>query len=86
MKTDQKIYVFVDSQNLNLAIQDCGWKLNFGRFFVYLKDKYRASKIFLFIGYIKGNETLYTYLQKAGYIIVFKPTLEYKKNSEKFTK
>ena len=81
-----KAYAFIDSQNLNLAIKDCGWELNFGRFFVYLKDKYKVSQTFLFIGYVSGNEALYTYLQKIGYVIIFKPTLKYKKDGEKFTK
>lgn len=81
-----KIYAFIDSQNLNLAIQDSGWKLDFSRFYVYLKDKYKVSKIFLFIGYVAGNEALYTFLQKAGFIIVFKPTLEYRKGSKSYTK
>ena len=86
MEAKQIIYVFIDSQNLNLAIQDCGWRLDFGKFYIYLKDKYKVSKIFLFIGYVAGNEALYTYLQKSGYILIFKPTLEYKKEEKKFTK
>ena len=85
-KTNTKIYAFMDSQNVNLATQDCGWKLDFGRFYIYLKDKYKVSKAFLFIGYVAGNEALYTFLQKAGYIVVFKPTLEYKKRKKKYIK
>jgi len=73
----EKIYVLVDSNNLNLAIKDCGWQLDFARFYIYLKDKYRVNKAFLFIGYVPGNEALYTFFQKAGYIVVFKPTLIY---------
>ena len=79
-------YAFIDSQNLNLAIQDYGWKLDFGRFYIYLKDKYKVTKAFLFIGYVAGNEALYTSLQKAGYIVIFKPTLEYKKEGIRHTK
>lgn len=86
MKHSSKIYAFIDSNNLNLAIKDCGWDLDFARFYVYLKDKYKVEKAFLFIGYVPGNETLYTFLQKAGFIVVFKPTLEYKKNDKVFTK
>ena len=74
-------YAFIDSQNLNLGVHDQGWKLDFARFRVYLKDKYKAAKAFLFIGYKPGNEALYTYLQQAGYIIIFKPTLEIKKGN-----
>jgi len=79
-------YAFIDSQNLNLAILDCGWKLDFARFFIYLKDKYKIQKVFLFIGYVAGNEALYTFLQKAGYIVVFKPTLEYVRDGQTCTK
>ena len=86
MPNTQKIYAFIDSQNLNLSIQDCGWKLDFKRFFIYLKDKYKVTKAFLFIGYVAGNESLYTYLQNSGYILVFKPTLEYKKDLKTFIK
>ena len=68
-------YAFIDSQNLNLGILGCGWKLDFGRFRVYLKDKYHVSQAYLFIGYVAGNEALYTYLQQAGYVVIFKPTL-----------
>ncbi len=75
----EKIYAFVDSQNLNLGIRDCGWRLDFKRFRIYLRDKYQVEKVFLCIGYVPGNEALYTYLQSSGYIVVFKPTLEIKK-------
>ncbi|MEK6714922.1 MAG: NYN domain-containing protein [Candidatus Omnitrophota bacterium] len=68
-------YAFIDSQNLNLAIRDQGWVLDFKRFRRYLQDKYCASKAFIFIGYLPTNESLYTSLQEYGYILIFKPTL-----------
>lgn len=82
-----RVFAFIDSQNLNLSVSNDvkdrrtgrilykGWKLDFQKFFVYLKDKYEVIKTFLFIGYLPGNESLYTYLQKSGYLVVFKPTL-----------
>jgi hypothetical protein len=79
-------YAFIDSQNVNLGIQSAGWKFDFARFRVYLRDKYSVSKAFLFIGYVSGNEALYTFLQHAGYIVIFKPTLEYKKDGFRLTK
>jgi len=45
-----------------------------------------VKRAFLFIGYVSGNESLYTYLQNAGYIVIFKPTLERKENGEVHTK
>ncbi len=68
-------YAFIDSQNLNLAIRDLGWALDFKRFRKYLEDKYCVSRAFIFIGYIATNESLYTSLQEYGYILIFKPTL-----------
>jgi uncharacterized LabA/DUF88 family protein len=68
-------YAFIDSQNLNLAIRDQKWTLDFKRFRIYLKDKYSINKAFVFIGYISTNQSLYTSLQKDGYILIFKPTL-----------
>ena len=68
-------YAFIDSQNLNLAIRDQGWGLDFKRFRKYLEDKYCVAKAFIFIGYLATNESLYTSLQTYGYILIFKPTL-----------
>jgi uncharacterized LabA/DUF88 family protein len=68
-------FAFIDSQNLNLAIQEQGWNLDFKRFRKYLEDKYHVTKAFLFIGYVATNESLYISLQKYGYILIFKPTL-----------
>ncbi len=75
-------YAFVDSQNLNLGVRDQGWKLDFKRFRVYLKDKYHVQKAFLFIGYVPGNEMLYQTLQEAGYVVIFKPTLPIRKGDK----
>ena len=73
----QNNYAFIDSQNLNLGIRDAGWDLDFARFRVYLNEKYSVSKAYLFIGYIEKNRQLYTALESFGYILIFKPVLEY---------
>lgn len=78
----QKVYAFIDSQNLNLGVRSQGWKLDFARFRVYLADKYKVEKAYLCIGFLGGNENLYTYLQEAGYICIFKPTLPIKQNGK----
>jgi len=83
MKSSQNNYVFIDSQNLNLSIQALGWRLDFRRFRVYLKEKYGVAKAFLFIGYVEGNNELYKHLQEAGFICIFKPTLKYKDGTTK---
>lgn len=76
-------YAFIDSQNLNLAIREMGWKLDFARFRVYLKDKFAIEKAYIFIGYMPSNQDLYSYLQDSGFICIFRPTLTYKDGKTK---
>lgn len=76
-------YAFIDSQNLNLGVQSMGWKLDYKRFRVYLKEKYNIGIAYLFIGYIPENQDLYDSLQKAGYVLKFKPVLPQKDGSHK---
>lgn len=79
------IYVFIDSQNLNLGTSKdiynkkrekiySGWKLDYKKFRKYLSDKFRVSKAFLFIGYIKEYRSMYKSLKSFGYHLIFKPT------------
>ena len=75
LKSKPIVYAFIDSQNLNLAIRNQGWKLDFKKFRRYLKEKYNTKKAYLFIGYVAGNELLYKKLQEDGFILVLKPTL-----------
>ena len=83
MRDARNNYVFIDSQNVNLAIRSQGWRLDWARFRVYLREKYGVTKAFLFIGYVEGNNDLYVSLQSAGFICIFKPTLTYKDGSTK---
>jgi len=67
------IYAFIDSQNLNLSIRDQGWRLDHAKFKKYLSEKYKVSKVFIFLGYVPWNKKLYKCLNKFGYEIIFKP-------------
>lgn len=77
---NREVYAFIDSQNLNLGIRNQGWELDFRKFRLYIENKYAVKKAFIFIGYVSGNESLYRNLQRYGYILIFKPTLEFKHN------
>lgn len=80
------IYAFIDSQNLNLGVRSAGWKLDFRKFRLYLRNKHNVIKAYLFIGMVPGNEALYRRLQEMGYILVFKPTIQMKKDGVVVTK
>lgn len=68
----ERIYVFIDSQNLNLGIRSQGWELDFKKFYVYLTNKFRIKKAFLFIGYMDRHRDLYEKLSSFGFILIFK--------------
>ena len=78
MRSERNNYAFIDSQNLNLAIREIGWKLDFGKFRVHLKEKYGVSKAYIFVGFVEEQRDLYTRLHEKGYVLIFKPTLRYK--------
>jgi uncharacterized LabA/DUF88 family protein len=71
-------YAFIDSQNVYLSVRRQGWKIDWKRFRIYLKDHYAVEKAYLFVGYMEGNNHIYAKLQEAGFICVFKPVLTYK--------
>lgn len=84
-KKYEKIFAFIDSQNLNLGTSKDlfnkkgkkiyrGWRLDFKKFRIYLSDKFRVSKAFLFVGYIKEYDDLYKQLKSYGYQLIFKQT------------
>ena len=43
-----------------------------------MKEHYGVSTAYLFVGYIEGNNKLYTKLQEAGFVCIWKPVLTYK--------
>lgn len=82
------VYAFIDSQNLNLGVSNDivnrrgrvlyrGRKLNFHKFRDYLTQRYGVSEAYIFIGLVPTNNRLYTYLQEAGFILVFKQVAWY---------
>ena len=68
-------FAYIDSQNLHLGVKDMGWILDFKRFRIYLKEKYHVNQAYVFIGFIGGNQGLYTALQEYGYVVIFKPVI-----------
>jgi uncharacterized LabA/DUF88 family protein len=75
-------YAFIDSQNLYQGIKNNRWEIDYGKFRLYLRNMYNVQKAFLFIGFVEGNSSLYRYLQDCGFILVFKPVLEIKKEGK----
>ncbi len=68
-------YVYIDGANLHQGSKS-RWGIDYQKFKTWIGDKYRVSKIYLFMWYIKGNELLYSQLSQWGYILIFKETLK----------
>jgi uncharacterized LabA/DUF88 family protein len=68
-----KNLAFIDGQNLHLGTMCDGWKVDFERFRIYLRDKYKTAKAYYFIGYYRQeNAELYRQIQEAGFVLVFR--------------
>jgi len=77
-------YAFIDGQNLYLGTKQDEWSIDHVRFRKYLEEKYKVSQAFYFMGYTsKSQQELYSNLQKAGFIIVFKEHLNEQLSSKK---
>ena len=72
MSDHKNNYAFIDSQNVNLGIRNLGWRLDWKKFRVYLKEKYHVGNAYTFLGRVPEYEGLYTALQEFGYIVVLK--------------
>jgi uncharacterized LabA/DUF88 family protein len=79
-------YAFIDSQNLNLGVRADGWQVDYKKFRLYLQNKYHVDRAFMFIGLVPNNQKLYTMLQAAGFILIFKPTVRYFENGKETVK
>lgn len=74
---------YVDASNLKFGVEQSGWNLDYKAFRSWLRDKFNASRVILFMGLIPNNFELYNYLQSIGYDISFKPTVISKEGKTK---
>jgi len=52
---------------------DCPWKIDFLRFRIYLKEKYKVKKAYYYIGFMQDeNRSLYEKIQESGFILLFR--------------
>lgn len=69
---EKKNFAYIDGANLNKALSDLGWELDYQRFRIWLSDKYDVKNAYIFIGLIPKYKNLYKYLQEAGFTLIFK--------------
>lgn len=66
------IIAYIDGANLHKGIATLGWKLDYGRFRSWMRQKYGVTDVKLFIGFIPTSADLYKQRQQQGYACVFK--------------
>lgn len=69
-------YAFIDNQNLNLGVQKLGWKMDWRKFRIFLKETYNVEKAYMFIGHMPEHEDMYLKMHDLGYLVVLKPTFD----------
>lgn len=72
MEDEFQNIAYIDGANLDKALKELRWSLDYSRFYVWLREKYHIKRAYLFIGLIPKYKGLYTYLQESGFTLVFK--------------
>lgn len=76
---------FIDAQNLHLGTSSENWKIDFKKFRIYLKDKFKVNEAYFFLWFLSDEEEdLYNRLQKAWFIVVFREHSSHLKGKKKW--
>lgn len=74
-------YAFIDWQNL---YQWLNFQLDYKRFRIYLRDKYKIKKAYYFLWFKEKENDLYESLQEAWFILIFNKKPEHLKSDKKW--
>lgn len=72
MKKQNNNYAYIDGANLHKSTGYLEWEFDYGRFRVWLREKYAVRQAYLFLGMVPKYKNLYTHLQELGFTLVFK--------------
>ena len=62
IKKQENNFAFIDGQNLYMGTKSAkpAWEINLKKFRIYLKDKYKVSIAYYFLGYVMDEMRIYT--------------------------
>lgn len=63
---------YIDGANLHKGVESSEWKLDYRKFRSWIRQKFRVTDAYLFIGLMSKHADLYTFLQSTGYTLTFK--------------
>lgn len=67
-------FAYIDGANLYKGVEDSGWNLDYKRLRLWLNNKYKIKRAYIFLGLVAGYGNLYTHLQEVGFNLIFKET------------
>jgi uncharacterized LabA/DUF88 family protein len=70
---------YIDGANLEKSLSNIDYK----RLHTYLSDKHKATKVYIFLGYLESQSKHYKLLKKAGYKIIFKEAVRLRNGKTK---
>jgi len=71
----KSLNIYIDGNNLYRSAKELGFKIDYKKLRGWLRQKYAAHNVYLFIGLVPERVSFYEYLQSCGYILVFKQTV-----------
>ncbi len=74
-QTENNNFAYIDGANLHKGLEVFNWQLDYERFRIWLKEKYKVERAYIFIGLIPKYKDLYKYLQESGFTLIFKETV-----------
>ena len=72
-KEKERNIAFIDAQNLHLWTKTDWWKVDFKRFRIYIKDKFKVDEAYFFLWFVDDDyQNMYRKIQRAGFILEFR--------------
>lgn len=70
-----RVSIYIDGNNLYRSAKELGFEIDYKKFRGWLRQKYNPEFVYLFIGLVPERSKFYEYLQKCGYVLIFKQTI-----------
>ena len=70
-----KVNIYIDGNNLHQSAKSLGFSIDYKKFRGWLRQKFDADNIYLFISLVPDRLKFYTHLQECGFILIFKQTI-----------
>ncbi len=67
--------VYIDLANLTIETKKRNEEIDFHKFYIWLKGKYKPENIFIFTGFLEKYNSIYEENKKIGYKYIFKEAI-----------